>query len=552
MSRYNTNLWLLLTLIGLLAVASQINAQIIDLNSHWQVCPTKEFIEKVDPQKLDCKAIELPNEWESVLGDYDGFAVMHTRFYAPRNLTQNQLAFFAKRIRDADKVFINDQLIGETGRFPPDFEKAVFYSRLYPIPLNVINFESENDLKIWIFNDARPGGLMAETPKIGNYFEFEINQQKQNSVLLILIVMLMVFSLVHFINYAFNTKSKDTLYFGVFLLGWSFYLLTGSDLITLYELPLNAVFRFNVMLFFIIFSSFILFVYKFFRQPLPVVIRVIIYIALTCIPFAMFLPEPKHLYYPVELIETLSIPSLVYVVMLIITVTRNSLPYSKIMAIVICLYLIFGIAEILLDLFFANEATTYSPIGPWVLLVLSLALTLIVGHKNMSYYQKATFDALTRVLRFDCFVERCERLIARAERDHKPILVMMVDLDDFKMINDQYGHIVGDKVLVQASQLMRDELRQFDLIGRYGGDEFCIAVMMNSVENIKSMVTRIHKHLNQKTIPINNDQTIPVKATIGATIYHPKRPRLSTEMLVERADKRLIHGKANAKGQINW
>lgn len=97
----------------------------------------------------------------------------------------------------------------------------------------------------------------------------------------------------------------------------------------------------------------------------------------------------------------------------------------------------------------------------------------------MSNYQKATFDSLTEVLRLDCFVEKCERLISRMERE-KRTLVMMIKIDNFKQINDKHGHMIDDNLLKLVSQVMQANLINYDLEGRYGGDEFCVATMVNN------------------------------------------------------------------------
>jgi diguanylate cyclase (GGDEF)-like protein len=169
----------------------------------------------------------------------------------------------------------------------------------------------------------------------------------------------------------------------------------------------------------------------------------------------------------------------------------------------------------------------------------------------MSYYQQATYDGLTGALRFDQLIERLQRLISRGERDRKPIVILMVDLDDFKAINDKYGHMNGDKVLSLVSDTMRNELRHFDLMARYGGDEFCIAVMMDNVHDIKQLVERVHQQIKRLKIQLNEEE-VSISVTIGATIQHPDKPITSIESLIERADNLLIHSKANSKGEILW
>ena len=529
---------------------------LISIDKQWKFCPIDSYQPNIDTADLECHTITLPSEWEKIIPNYDGFGLLYTQFSMPEidslSMNQSQMGIYIHRIRDADKVFINGHLIGQTGEFPPEFEKAVFYSRLYPIDLNVINKNASNEIKIWVFNDARPGGIVSDTPKIGNYSQMVSEYYKRNFIIFSLIIILGMFSLFNFINFLFNIKSRENLFYGLFLISWAGYLFTGSDLIILSKLPLNMIFRINVILFFTIFSSFLLFIYAFFKQRLSHLLKVILFLVLICIPISLFVKDLKHLYFLVEFVEILSIPTMFYVFWLFYTVIRAKLPYAKIMSFVLSLYILFGVIEIFLDYFYANEAATYSPIGSWVLFILSLAMAMVVGHKNMSYFQKATYDSLTQSLRFDIFVERLQRLFSRAERDKKLIVTMMIDLDNFKQINDKYGHMQGDKVLIAVNKTIRHNLRHFDLLARYGGDEFCVAVMLENSEDIKILTERIHNQINQDEISINDNKTIHISVTIGAIVYNPLTMKTTPVKLVESADELLIKSKVDSKGSILW
>lgn len=522
---------------------------LISINKQWKFCPLDSYQPNIDTTGLNCHDISLPSEWEKIIPDYNGFGLLYSQFKLPDS--NSQLGIYIHRIRDADKIFINDQLIGQTGDFPPNFKKAVFYSRLYPIDSNVIKQNEVNEIKIWVFNDARPGGIVSEVPKIGVYSKMVTDYYKRNFMVFSLIIILGMFSLFNFINYIFNIKSHENLFYGLFLISWSGYLFTGSDLIVVSGLSLNGIFRVNVILFFTIFTSFLLFIYAFFKQRIHQPIKIILLLVMLCIPLSLFIKELKHLYYFVELVEILSVPTIFYAFWLFYSVVKANLPYAKTMSFVLSLYILFGITEIFLDYFYANEATTYSPFGPWILFLLSLVMTIVVGHKNMSYFEKATYDSLTQSLRFDIFIERLHRLFSRAERDKKLIVTMMIDLDNFKQINDQHGHMQGDKVLIAVNKSIRNNLRHFDLLGRYGGDEFCVAVMLENSEDIKILTERIHEQINGNEITLNN-KTINISVTIGAVVYNPTTMQTTPVKLVESADELLIKSKVHSKGRILW
>jgi len=523
----------------------------IKLSQGWQFCPSKNYQPNVDVSQLQCYPIEIPGPWEKALPKYDGYGLLYTTFSINKTYENIHLGLYTKHIRDADKTYINNVLIGETGDFPPDFEKAVFYSRLYSIPQNVIKFNQSNNLSIWVYNDTRPGGIFVAAPLIDSYEKLINDHYKLNYLTLSIIIILLVFSLVNIINFTLNMKSIENLYFGLFLVSWALYLFSSSDLTLALNIPLNAMFKMNLIMFYFIFILFLLFIYAFFKQRIPLIIKIILALSILFIPLSLFLPEPKQLYFLVEIIELSSILALYFAAKLFHTVIKAKLPYARIMSTVMSLYILFGIIEVMLDYFLANEATTYSPLGPWVLLVLAIVLTFIVGHKNMSYYKRATFDGLTGVLRFKNFQERLNHLLMRTNRERKVLAVLMVDLDDFKQINDKYGHMEGDKVLIFCSDVMRKELSHFDILSRYGGDEFCIAIVRNSADELEKSVAKIHREISIRKIQLNTKE-INISTTIGVSLYNPKQQNKTAEILINEADDLLIKAKIDTKGKVLW
>ena len=530
---------------------SDTNTNQLELSQGWQFCPTESYLPNIDISKLKCYPIEVPKSWESVIPDYDGFGLLYKKFHVPQSMSNHQLGFYAKQIRDANKVFINNILIGKTGEFPPNFDKAIFNSSLYAIPLNIIKFNLENTIKVWVYNDARPGGIRSSIPIIANYKELVSKQYNRNYITFAFIIVLLLFSLINFINAAFNLKALENIYFGLFLLAWAIYLFTSTDIVLLTNFSFNSMFRLNVMMFFTTYPLFFLFIYSFFKQPIPLSLKVIIAISLTFIPFCIILPEPNQLYTLITIIELSAIPALLVVIWLLIKANKDKLPYAHIMSAVSSFYIIYGLIEIAIDYIVANEASTYNQNGPWPLLILSLVLTLIVGHKNMMHLRKATFDGLTGVLRFENFTEKLNELINHSKKHHQSIAILMVDLDDFKQINDNHGHIQGDKILVLASKVMQDELNNHDLLARYGGDEFCLAVIRNNPEELKIFIHNLHNKLNKLTLDYNNNK-ISVRTTIGVSILQANQPINEPESLVEDADNLLIKAKATNKGEISW
>ncbi|MCW8953321.1 MAG: GGDEF domain-containing protein [Sulfurimonas sp.] len=127
------------------------------------------------------------------------------------------------------------------------------------------------------------------------------------------------------------------------------------------------------------------------------------------------------------------------------------------------------------------------------------------------------------------------------------IHVLMLDLDDFKEINDTYGHITGDKILIFISNILRKTLRDGDKIFRYGGEEFTIVLNRNSDEESNIIADRILKLISSNKL-IYMGEKLSVTASIGLTkLLHGDTP----DKLLTRADRALYISKHNGKNQVS-
>ncbi len=135
--------------------------------------------------------------------------------------------------------------------------------------------------------------------------------------------------------------------------------------------------------------------------------------------------------------------------------------------------------------------------------------------------QLAETDELTGLLNRRGFNKQLQRTLSNATRYDEQGVLIYIDLDDFKPVNDAYGHAAGDEVLRQVAKLIRDSIRDTDYVGRLGGDEFSVLLTRTTWENGLSRAEIIEKQLNN-TIVNWQGWMIDVAASIGLQVYGAK------------------------------
>ena len=183
--------------------------------------------------------------------------------------------------------------------------------------------------------------------------------------------------------------------------------------------------------------------------------------------------------------------------------------------------------------------------------ILSRTMSLKKANKrieklNAKLMHTSTHDKLTEVYNREAILTFLQNDIRRAKRVKSSFAFMMIDLDHFKKVNDTYGHLVGDEVLCKTTYLIKQNIREIDLMGRYGGEEFIIILPDTNIEQAKALSERILNHLRNNLINVgvtDIQQTI----SIGLTAYKENE---SVEELIGRADKALYEAKNSGRNKF--
>ena len=159
----------------------------------------------------------------------------------------------------------------------------------------------------------------------------------------------------------------------------------------------------------------------------------------------------------------------------------------------------------------------------------------------------ASFDALTGLLSRHAFFDRANNYVSLARRDRNVFSVLLVDLDHFKSINDQYGHPAGDAVLKLFADVINSVARRSDFIGRLGGEEFAVILPSTSANEALEFADRLHDAI-QTAVLKYGDSIIEYTASIGLTSFNPGSDE-NIDSLLARADLALYEAKHNGRNQ---
>ncbi|MBT6760043.1 MAG: sensor domain-containing diguanylate cyclase [Candidatus Marinimicrobia bacterium] len=176
---------------------------------------------------------------------------------------------------------------------------------------------------------------------------------------------------------------------------------------------------------------------------------------------------------------------------------------------------------------------------------LGAALTRFSLYERLNNY--ATIDTLTHLYNLRALKQRFEEELARAGRYQNSLVVLFLDLDKFKLVNDTYGHLVGDFVLKEISQIIRDSIRTSDIPGRYGGEEFVVIMVNADAAACMASAKRICAAVREHPFEVN-EMSIDNKISIGLSEF--PRDGETMQDLIQSADAAMYTAKRRGGDQV--
>lgn len=170
-------------------------------------------------------------------------------------------------------------------------------------------------------------------------------------------------------------------------------------------------------------------------------------------------------------------------------------------------------------------------------------INILIHHlkrRDQKIVSSAITDPLTGVYNRLYFNEYMGKRLAHASRYEEKLSLIMIDLDEFKGVNDTYGHLVGDEVLVETAALLQEEVRSSDLIFRYGGDEFLVVLAQTGCEKAKLVKERIRQSVTRWNLLKNRHEKFSLSLSMGCSTWTQGDDLLGR---ISEADDQMYHEK---------
>jgi len=182
--------------------------------------------------------------------------------------------------------------------------------------------------------------------------------------------------------------------------------------------------------------------------------------------------------------------------------------------------------------------------------------TVLLARRFMMHgplVEQSRVDTKTGLLNATTWEREATVEVERAVRTHSPLAVALVDIDHFKLVNDTYGHLVGDRVLRAVTDALRGQLRGYDLAGRFGGEEFILLLPQASETDARTVAERLRKHVAGMATPIDDepDCLTFVRLTISVGVAALDGASRELTDLMAAADAALYYAKETGRNKTH-
>jgi len=177
------------------------------------------------------------------------------------------------------------------------------------------------------------------------------------------------------------------------------------------------------------------------------------------------------------------------------------------------------------------------------------ALALDNTYHHALVQKQAQLDSLTNVYNHGYFIQTLREQAQICRTKNQPVSLIMLDIDHFKQYNDNFGHLIGDEVLISLCDIICSHIKNTDAVGRWGGEEFCICLPNADQEQSMQVAQRIRESMASLKIRNTEQMTVPIPTVSQGIAIFPAETEDVTK-LIDLADKRLYIAKERGRDQV--
>ncbi len=495
----------------------------------WEIC------NHYKTKTPECETNNLPlsqkKSNESV--EYQSFT---KNFILGKTLDYDSLSLWFKNIDDVDEVYVNNTLVGKTGRFLPDFQSGFRQQRLYSIPNEILRFNQINQLKVKTYSSRHLTGL-TEPPLMGEHLSFYKQVYNSNTVLLTSATILFLITLLQVFYFIMVKGGRETLYLSLFFMIYGVISLLRSELPNELGLDSTGILQLEAFLLNLSIIIITLFLFDFFELELRRYYRIGLYILGGFSIFIVVWPYSPN----IRLLFEIN-----YIVLLIgsflISGSGLLIGLHKKRKYIYSIYSLCSIGVALMTYDFMMHANGLlgldlvlrKSIIPVYSAFYGVAFSLIIVHRYWNFFKGTTYDHLTGTLLRPAFFQRLTEEMQRFQRSNDKLLVAVIDIQQVKEISKNYGNSITNHLLITVSQSLSKVLRAFDLICRLSDEQFCIAVSVHQKDDAKIFIQRVYDEIIAMRQTVNQETDLFVDVRIGAVVYNQQQ-HLSVSHLLQDA-----------------
>lgn len=521
-------------------------------------------------------SLMVPRDWRRQgYGDYSGTAWYRITIKFEGDVSQrhdslDHAGITLGKIHSAYEVYAGGQLLGGVGKLPP--EPQIVYDKfaIYPIPLSAIDAAGRVVVAVRVWRPQQSwccstaGGAYEGPFMVGKVSQLMGDIGVREIAALVLSVLYGVFGLYHLYLYRRNPQLRQYLWFGLLTVAVGVYTFSISQWKHSVDIPylLHKKIEYGVLYIMPAIGLEMMWCLLDYRPKRWARAYQLSFVAMMAI--VVLVPNFDVHFVTLKIWQVWAMPGILALLVQIIWNAQMANQEARTILVGMAIFT----ATIMNDIM-VNQAVISTPrlasFG-FAAIIVSMAVSLAnrftqmfsnlelqVGERtrelsaaNERLLEVSRIDVLTRLLNRRGFAERAEGEINRARRSQRGFVLVMADIDRFKSFNDQFGHACGDYVLERVADLLRSQMRDVDLVARWGGEEFILLLPETSLEGGAVLAEKLRQLVEENEFRYG-DQDLKLSLTLGVARFEP---HMSLDDCLVLADKAMYRGKAAGRNVV--